>query len=134
MTFDWADYLELAKQLIEPDSLSGVSVECCQRCAASRAYYAALGRAAAYLKQVIGDDLPDDHTFHEIVISRFCHHGERSWRRVGEWLNELREYRKDADYYEDAANWLKNATASVIRSRDAIHALEEIFNGPPSPM
>jgi len=45
--FDWSDYLELSRQLVGE---SGATIqEARQRCAISRAYYAAFCRARNYL-------------------------------------------------------------------------------------
>jgi hypothetical protein len=80
---------------------------------------------------VIGDSPPDDHEFHEFVISRFRDASERSWRHIGVRLENLREYRLYADYDACASNWSKKAEASVKLSEGAIQDLEGIFNGPP---
>lgn len=131
MSFDWADYLKLAEQLLAADGLHDELAESRHRCVASRAYYAALCRAATYISNVIGDTLPDDHRFHECVISRFREADERRWQSVGSRLGQLHDYRAAADYDASAGNWPKRAEASVELSRRAIQELEQIFSGPP---
>jgi len=131
MSFDWAEYLTLARRLVVDAEPRAASAESRLRCAASRAYYAALCRAAACLSRVIGDNPPNDHEFHEFVISRFRDAGERSWRHIGARIDNLREYRRYADYDACASNWPKKAEASLELSEGVIQDLEGIFNGPP---
>lgn len=131
MSFDWVEYLTLARKLVVDAEPRSASAESRLRCAASRAYYAALCRAAAYLSRVIGDNPPDDHKFHEFVISHFRNADTPSWRHIGARLENLREYRRYADYDACASNWPKKAEASVELSEGAIQDLEAIFNGPP---
>jgi uncharacterized protein (UPF0332 family) len=132
MSFDWAEYLTLARCLVNDEAPTTASAESRLRCAASRAYYAALCRAAAYLSNEIGEVPPGDHKFHEFVISHFRYAEERSWKRVGSRLEQLREHRSHADYDASERNWPKKAEASVELSEGAIQDLEGIF-GPPVP-
>jgi hypothetical protein len=131
MSFDWADYLTLARFLVGDGDYETPSLESRFRCAASRAYYAALCQAAAYLSNIIGEAPPEDYKFHEFVISYFRDAEERSWRRIGSRLEELREYRRYADYNPTIGDWLKKATASITRCEQAIQDMEASFNGPP---
>ena len=132
MTFDWVEYLTLARCVVAKGDLATVSAESRFRCAAGRAYYAALCTAAAYLSADIGETPPQDHEYHEFVISRFRDAQERSWKRVGSWLDQLREHRRHADYDGSVRNWPSKADLSIALSEGAIRDLESIFGHPPT--
>jgi uncharacterized protein (UPF0332 family) len=136
--FDWLDYLTLARALVAHDQPAGASAESRLRCAASRAYYAVLNRAAGHLRDV-GEDLPKDASYHDAVIDHFRECREHEWRRVGDWLEKLRENRRKADYEEQEGNWSKKAEKSLVLSHQAIQALEagieslrQVFGDPDS--
>ncbi len=128
--FDWADYLALAREMVNTGEPSGAPAESRLRCAVSRAYYAALGRAAAYLTYEVGEVLPPE-TFHETVIRSFTDSEQPGWEAVGAKLDRLRDYRKGADYESEIKNWSAKAEESLKLSSKAISSLENLFGGPP---
>lgn len=129
--FDWAEYLELAREMVGQGEPSGTNMEARLRCAASRAYYAAFGRARMYLSQVIGvRDIPDTGKVHEFVISRYRENDDRRWKAIGSGLDRLRQYRNDADYHEHVGKWDKKAQSSLKWGRRALGGLSKLEGAP----
>lgn len=100
MSFDWTDYLTLAKAL-QQDPESPGPREASFRCAASRAYYAAFKCALNYARE---EGYPpynsgDDHTalqryFRQSVSS------DRTRKEISVNLSRLYDHRRRADYYD----------------------------------
>jgi len=97
MSFDWIEYLELAKNLeASPGSLG--SEEASYRSATSRAYYAVLHRASelaqaeGYISCGSGDD-------HQGIARHFreSKNGEIR-KKIGSDLDRMRRSRNQADY------------------------------------
>jgi uncharacterized protein (UPF0332 family) len=131
MMFDWIGYLHLARTIVETGQPAGASEEARLRCAVSRAYYAAFGRAAVYLSQVFGPGfLSEDAEVHAQVATWFRQDPDPKCKLVGKALDELREWRNDADYESEAGNWQKYAIAALIRAEDSITRLAGL-NGAP---
>jgi len=124
--FDWVDYLGLAHEMVTQGEPSGAPEESRLRCAVSRAYYAAFGRAKVYLSDLYGPGkLPQTADVHEYVISQFRDDSDdQVWRAIGADLERLREYRNMADYRENAHGWTAKATASLVYGKRAVQGVE----------
>ncbi len=61
--FRWADYLDLAEELVQRGE-SGSLSDACMRSAISRAYYAALLTARNWLREEMGVEVSDDAHIH----------------------------------------------------------------------
>src|SRR5258708_7770083 len=110
MSFDWVEYMRLAKQL------AGVSTtppgqEANHRTAISRAYYAAFCQARNYLRDKDQDNAITsitDAQIHGYVIHQFSDSRDRQRKRIGQNLDRLRRERNRADYediYPLQQNW-----------------------------
>ena len=97
MSFNWADYLELARNLYASPTTSGRE-EAALRSATSRAYYAAFhlalefARAESYLPYHTGDD-------HQSLVKYFQRSAtDKTRKRLGTELDRMRDSRRQADY------------------------------------
>lgn len=97
MNFDWVEYLDLAKHLAG-EVVTSVTTESKFRASISRAYFAADRTAKNFLRDRDGNRVgpPNEH---DKIVNLFAGHPtDRTRRRIGQNLNRLREYRKQADY------------------------------------
>ena len=100
MSFDWVEYLVLAKNLHEsPQALGSEEASC--RSATSRAYYAAFHLALEFAES---DGYAPSHSGedHRGVPSYFRNgESDKLRRRVSNCLDRMRDGRRKADYERD---------------------------------
>jgi len=106
MSFDWSEYLNLAKELAKQSS-SPASEEAKLRSAISRAYYAAFCKARNYLRDVKGIQMTGSAQDHQIVAKLFKACSDRNWNKVGVNLERLRIDRNKVDY-DDSISGLQS--------------------------
>lgn len=124
MPFNWKEYLDLAKWLVNATP-PGVSQEGLYRCAISRAYYAAFGHSMGYAKNYLGFDPRAEPTDH----GRLRNHLRQNRRqKTSESLQRLREWRNGCDYHDPFPGDL----ASILH--DAFEEADYVFRSltPPS--
>jgi uncharacterized protein (UPF0332 family) len=124
MSFDWTEYLTLARELTEP-SPTHTSQESRLRSAISRAYYAAFIQARNHLRDKEGIRISSVQS-HQFVIKRFLHSPDGRRKRVGHDLYILREDRNKADY-DDTVNGLPlSASRALVRATRVIFELARL--------
>ena len=96
MTFNWSEYLNLARELAGK-STDVSSEEAKLRSAISRAYYAAFIQARNFLRDRDQITIPREKT-HKYVIEQFQNSADEKRRKLGEKLQRLRDFRNQADY------------------------------------
>lgn len=100
MSFDWSEYLSLAKELGGKTG-DAISREARLRSSISRAYYAAHCVTRNYLRDVKGDfRIPTWGAAHRYVIEQFANEKELVLRRIGINLERLEKDRIKADYHD----------------------------------
>jgi hypothetical protein len=119
MAFEWKAFVDQARHL-ERQSGSAANPEANLRSAVSRAYYGAFGHARRYagdFLQFESRNAPEDH-------GRLRAH-LKSKRRKGDAdrLEQLRQWRNDADYFDELA-WADIAVtvAAAIGQAEAVFA------------
>ena len=118
MSFDWLEYLLLARELVV-QSTGSASQEARSRSAISRAYYAAFKMAFNHL---LGRDSSivfirtDIHTY---VIEKFKYDADRLRREIGVNLDRLRRERNRADY-DDTIDRLPETVAKALLQAEKI--------------
>lgn len=120
MSFDWSDYLTLAKEL-EEQCLAGACVDAKRRSSISRAYYSVFCLARRYL--TVREHLttiPEDGTAHEVVENEI----RLRSTRVAEDLHRLRIARNRADYDDDLEGLSGVCTKSLSRAETVAHFLK----------
>lgn len=122
MIFQWQDYLELAKRLVNEDSPNEASL----RSAVSRAYYAAFNIAAQVLMlkhELVLAGLGEDHTR---VINHFLGSTDTKRHDIGVLLRHLRDDRNKADYVASISYWEFIAQLNIGRVDRVLQFLKEI--------
>ena len=111
--FDWADYLELA------DNLLGQANEAAFRSAVSRAYYAVYNRARQKLieESLIYRADPSEPYKHKAVWDLYRYSDDPPRRKVGLDGDRLRKSRTDADYNNSTSVTLSNANMRVNNAK-----------------
>ena len=119
MSFDWLEYLDLARELA--GSTTGLSSqEARLRSAISRSYYAAFCKARNHLRDKEGvDTIPNGGQVHSYVRNQFTRSPDRVRKRAGTNLNRLRIDRNKADY-DDIVTGLPATTKRVLKQSERI--------------
>lgn len=112
MSFTWAEYLHVARYLVEHSSVSGYE-EACLRSAIGRAYYAALHTARHLLRDQWGIEVPKTVEIHRVIPQWFMDEEDPYWQEVGILLDRLRDRRRRADYEDEITRVSALAKRSV---------------------
>src|SRR5690348_4334196 len=105
MSFDWREYLELAR-FLSGQTGPGFSQEAASRATISRAYYAAYGHALLYARDFLGfapRRRPEERTQDHGRLR--AHLRQRRRHRVADVLDVLRDARNLCDYDDDPVNF-----------------------------
>lgn len=125
MSFDWTQYLTLARILADPEE-SLPNEEARSRTAISRAYYAALLTAENFLRARRKVKSRNRYGIHSYVPDTFLRGPSKAWKKVGNKLNQLKDARHRADY-EDEFKGLDISTGTALRqAREVIEVLEDL--------
>lgn len=114
MSFDWVDFVKLAKKLIENKD------EASFRSSISRAYYGVfcIARNRKGLKKYKKGDV------HKIVIERFKNSDNYKDQYIGKVLDDLRRNRNNADYDEDKEVNFKLAKRVINKTERVLKRLK----------
>ena len=119
MAFDWTEFLTLATEL------SQRSDEAALRSAVSRAYYAAFGKARAFLIAE-GVTFVSDAGDHALVWETFRGSDNDSRYYIGVDGFSLRNQRNKADYNDDLSDIQVRAQRAVKKAEAVLKALERL--------
>jgi uncharacterized protein (UPF0332 family) len=120
MSFNWVDYLQLARELEgETKNSEDSLLEAKLRTAISRAYYAAFGEACLLLIQKDGITLPREGR-HDFVIRVLSNSPYRTRKSIGSNLRRLRDHRNTADYQRSNIDKLPYLTQTVIQLAESV--------------
>ncbi len=117
MSFDWSQYLHLARELAEE-----TTDETKMRSAISRAYYAAFIKARNYLQEREGLTIPTQNS-HQYVINQFKDSQEKVCEKIGNRLKRLRNRRNQADYDNTFPDLADRTKESLTLGRRIISGL-----------
>lgn len=120
MSFDWSEYLNLARRLAGTPENPANEAEL--RSAISRAYYAAFIQARNFLRDRDNLKIPRKNT-HEYVINLFRDNSDKVRKKIGERLRRLRDFRNEADYEDRAIKLAPNSKESLTLARRIISGL-----------
>lgn len=115
-TFDWGEYLRLARDLATRSE-----DEAALRSAISRAYYAAYGRAAAYL--VAHGEIANRAVTHRGVWEAFKDSPETARREIWTFGLRVKDQRVKADYHRAFRGALAQAANESIDRAATVLAL-----------
>lgn len=122
MTFDWANYLHLAEELVRSKD-KRLSEETYMRTAISRSYYSVFCTARNHARDregFIPSRTGDDHGK---VISHFRGAGDYKRRKIGTDLDRLRIDRGKADYNDDVQNLDNLSNVTISRAREVLRLI-----------
>jgi len=117
MSFDWCEYLELAREL-NGDNSASAGQEAKQRSAVSRAYYSVLIEARHVVAGRLQQSPPRKNT-HAWTINNLRNDPDPKGRAVSRKLRRLKKRRERSDY-DDQVNNLSADVASAIREAELI--------------
>lgn len=121
MSFDWTEYLNVARELARPTN-NPARREARLRSAISRAYYAAYIQARNHLRDQDQVEIPqiDNHRF---VIRSFIDSADSRRTTIGWDLDYLRRTRNAADYDDTITRLQRKTNWSLNRARNIIAGL-----------
>lgn len=126
MSFNWSEYLTLAKELTSKSTTSPIQ-EAHLRSAISRAYYAAFCKARNHLIYKDGDLIPTGVNVHKHVADKFEGSGDATRQIVGNLLHHLRSVRNLADYKDILyGNILGRTKAALTEAEEIIRLLSTL--------
>ncbi len=125
MTFDWAEYLNLAQELAGRATTPSTR-EARMRSAVSRAYYAAFCKARNQLRDGGDREIPSTGEAHPYVWNKFQSRSEPLCRKIGQNGNRLRRKRRAADYDDAISNLPSLALTALAESEQIISALRTL--------
>lgn len=112
MSFEWRDYLHLARELTA-GAQGSAGMEASLRSAISRAYYAAFCHARNHLRDKQQQSLPPGGQVHTYVRTQFQTSSQNARKAIGQRLDRLRIARNKADY-DDTVMGLPALTAAAL--------------------
>ena len=125
MSFDWSQYLNLAKELAGQATIPAEQ-EARLRDAISRSYYAAFILARNYLRDKQGHSLPKTSDIHRYVWQEFDINLDSRYQLIADNLAVLRRYRNQADYDDNFPLLSAIATIAIKRSQEIIYNLNNL--------
>jgi uncharacterized protein (UPF0332 family) len=126
MSFDWSEYLDLAKELAR-QTAQPAREEARLRSAISRAYFAVFCRARNHLRTRYPHvPLPTDGTVHSYVPHQFAIATDAISRSVASQLARLRDLRNRADYDDTFPKLSENAAYALLCADTAFDALNNL--------
>ncbi len=118
MSFAWPSFLDLARELDHRDE------EACKRSAVSRAYYAAFQVTKAYMQRCRPDlPLRGDGRDHDLWKD-LLRNGKGAERRIGRLGDDLKKWRRDADYEPIASNWPETSKQAIAAAETILKLIE----------
>ena len=126
MSFDWSEFLRVAKELRSQDS-HRIDREAELRSSISRAYYAAFKSAFNFLRDVDCDRLlSESPRIHGYVQDTFEQSHDMDRRSVGIRLKRLHEWRKKADYNDQMTGLQSTTDSSILLAEKALTTLTHL--------
>lgn len=126
MSFDWIEYLNLARSLVG-QSTASPSEEAKKRCAISRAYYAALLIARTHLASQSPPVIPTHRdNIHQFIPNELQKTHNRDAHKVAAGLRRMGKDRNKADYNGTIENLSKTVTTTIKRAESVIQLLTQI--------
>jgi uncharacterized protein (UPF0332 family) len=132
-SFEWIQFLELAKELHNSASKDALLAEAKYRTVIGRAYYAAFNVAKQYLESQ-GISLPKNGKAHTKVRNHFDDYRQsnpknENFSTVVDNLNNLRTRRNVADYKKkrrETSNWKDQSESAIYQADEVIESIAQL--------
>ena len=125
MSFNWAEYLNLAEALIR-ERATFASEEACFRAAISRTYYSAFCAARNRARDIEGLKVKGSAEDHRLIRQHYQKSPHRERRKIGNWLARLRKRRNRADYDDIIRELDRLSATSLTQAREILNALKTL--------
>lgn len=123
MSFDWSEYLKVARELIGVTT-PPASSEARLRAGISRAYYAAFNKSRDYIELVHHIQwIPKAGESHQFVIDWYRSHPDDTYQLIGYLLGRLRRNRRLADYERTFGKLSMEAAYSLEKTDEVLRLL-----------
>jgi uncharacterized protein (UPF0332 family) len=119
VAFDWLEYLELARQLVDPER-PGYPKEAAERSAVSRAYYAVFCWLRSYAEKNMDFKPKRDPSDHSLLRKHLKNRGHEC---LASDLNRLRMLRNACDYNDEVSQLRLQVDYSFRLADEIIHKL-----------
>jgi len=117
MLFEWAQFLDIAKFLLEHGKQVSIPQDAAYRSAMSRAYYAAFGHAKVFATDTL-NFIPSGNEEDHINLRDFFKDHERP--DVSRNLTQLRQWRNQSDYENPSYIINENQTRRAIQQAESL--------------
>jgi len=117
MPFEWAQFLDIAKFLLDQTKTNSIPQDAAYRSAISRAYYAAFGHAKVFATDVMGFIPSGDEEDHILLRD---HYKDNQKPEISRQLNRLRQWRNQSDYENPSYIINENQTKTAIQQAENI--------------
>lgn len=124
MSFDWLNYLHLARTLAGSGA-TDPNGEAELRAAISRAYYAAFCKSRNHLRDIDHKQLSTGSDIHKEVQSKFTMSRDTRRKQIGQNLYRLRRLRNKADYDDQFSNVLSATNLALNFAEEIISDLNK---------
>jgi uncharacterized protein (UPF0332 family) len=125
MSFDWHEYLDLARELQRSKQMSCAD-EARLRSAVSRAYYAAYHAARNRLEREGHKSISSLPDCHRYVWKQFKLSIDQQRREIGTKGQRLKQERRNADYESDVGNWSATTIKAILESQRVFDELAKL--------
>jgi uncharacterized protein (UPF0332 family) len=126
MSFDWKDYIKLAKKLYDESNKDSIE-EAYNRSVISRSYYGVfcLSRIKAGLEFYKPHSHTSDPGVHKKVIAYYENSNKPEEKLVGNLLDKLRKYRNNADYDRNKNIDRDLAERAILKANEVLRIFGE---------
>ena len=117
MPFEWAQFLDIAKFLLEHGKQVSILQDAAYRSAMSRAYYSAFGHAKVFATDML-NFVPAGNEDDHILLRDFFKDHQRP--EVSRHLTQLRQWRNQSDYENPSYIINENQTRRAIQQAESL--------------
>jgi hypothetical protein len=129
MSFDWRNFLEIARFFEENLESAIYSTEAASRCAINRAYYAAHHIACAHAVKNHGFMVKETGEDHGRLVKHFIDRpGVRAGSGMGRKLGRLMSWRLHCDYDDLELNHLEGTPVAGMNVTKAINLAQDVID------
>jgi len=134
MSYNWREYLDLAKGLLGKNKID-TTCEACKRTSISRSFYAAYNTIYNYFHIKTRGNMPKGYDAYKYIEDELDNSSNENEREISRNLKRIKTYRIQADYYDLIftrrnvfGKLSSKAELSLIIAENIISKIENIIN------